>query len=140
MEEQRAKRFKRMQAFQARSGMQNLMNIEEPHSDNNEEGKTVEDGSEDGEVVDEGANFYKSYNELEELEKKKLHDIRTVEQQHKTKTTEEIEGQGPKDENLDTAEKINVDKEVKNIVKVDSTDHKKKEGGVLCLKKPARNV
>merc|ERR1712083_448314 len=73
----RAKRFKRMQAFQARSGMGNFMDVD----DNTEE--KMDDGSEDGEVVEEGANFYKSYNELEEIEKKKFDDVQSVEQQQK---------------------------------------------------------
>ena len=82
MEDQRAKRFKRMQAFQARSGMQNFMDVD----DNSEE--KMDDGSEDGEVVEEGANFYKSYNELEEIEKKRFDDAESVEQDQKNSSKE----------------------------------------------------
>ena len=116
MEEQRAKRFKRMQAFQARSGMQNFMDIDQPQMSDNEK-QDMDDGSEDGEVVDEGTNFYKSYNELAELDKKKLENVSSDNKDHKQKN-EQLD---------DTCTEVCTDSKNSNINKEQSSNLNKEQ-------------
>ena len=116
MEDQRAKRFKRMQAFQARSGMQNFMDVD----DNTEE--KMDDGSEDGEVVEEGANFYKSYNELEDIEKKKFDDAQSVEQHQKNNSKRIDDNDTTCALSIITANEDESFGSTSNTIKIDDTD------------------
>ena len=100
--------------------MQNFMDIDQPQMSDNEK-QDMDDGSEDGEVVDEGTNFYKSYNELAELDKKKLENVSSDNKDHKQKN-EQLDNTSTevctdsKNSNINKEQRSNLNKE-QNIPK-----------------------